>query len=142
LTDLKEKHMLKYFLIGFLFGLALIKGEATSWYRIQEMFHFEGVQIFGIFFTAIPTAALGLFLIKKYGIKSSSGEAITLHKKHFSKGTIYGSALFGIGWGLTGVCPGTMYVQIGSGYIISIVILLSALAGLWLFSFFRERLPR
>lgn len=133
--------MLKYFLIGFLFGLALIKGEAISWYRMQEMFHFEGFQIFGFFFTAVPTAALSLFLIRKFDVKTAGGEQIKPQKKIFNKGTIYGSALFGIGWGLTGACPGPIYVQIGSGYFISVVLLLSALAGTWFYAFFRERLP-
>lgn len=133
--------MLRYFFIGFIFGLALIKGEAISWYRMQEMFHFQGFQIFGLFFTAVPTAALSLFLMKKFGVKTSGGETVKLKKKFFNKGTVYGSALFGIGWGLTGACPGPIYVQIGSGYVISVVLLLSALAGTWVYAFFKERLP-
>jgi len=133
--------MLKYFLIGFLFGLALFKGEAVSWFRMQEMFHFNGFQIFGFFFSAIPTAALCIFLINKFSIKAAGGETIKPHKKYFNKGIIYGSALFGIGWGLTGACPGTIYVQIGSGYFISIAILLSALAGTWIYSYLKESLP-
>ena len=133
--------MIRYFFIGLLFGLALIKGEAISWYRMQEMFHFQGFQIFGIFFTAVPTAALLLFLIKKFNVKTTGKEELKPKKKYFNKGTVYGSALFGIGWGLTGACPGPIYVQIGSGYFISIVLLLSALAGTWVYAFFREKLP-
>lgn len=133
--------MIRYFFIGLLFGLALIKGEAISWYRMQEMFHFQGFQIFGFFFTAVPTAALILFLIKKNNIKSINKEELKPKEKHLNKGTVYGSALFGIGWGLTGACPGPIYVQIGSGYFISIVLLLSALTGTWVYAFFREKLP-
>ena len=133
--------MLKYFLIGFIFGLALIKGEAISWYRMQEMFHFQGFQIFGFFLTAVPTASLCFYIIKKWNLKSLEGEVIVPKKKLFSKGTIYGSAIFGIGWGLTGACPGPIYVQIGSGYFISVILLLSALAGTWSYAFFRAKLP-
>ncbi len=133
--------MIRYFFIGLLFGLALIKGEAISWYRMQEMFHFQGFQIFGFFFTAVPTSAFILFLMKKFSVKTTEGEKVKPREKLFSKGTIYGSALFGIGWGLTGACPGPIYVQIGSGYFISIVLLLSALTGTWVYAFFRERLP-
>ena len=133
--------MFRYFLIGFLFGLALIKGEAISWYRMQEMFHFQGFQIFGIFFTAVPTAALSLFVMRKSGMTTAKGEEINPQKKNYSKGTIYGAAIFGIGWGLTGACPGPIYVQIGNGYLISVVLLLSALLGTWLYAYFRERLP-
>lgn len=133
--------MLRYFFIGFLFGLALIKGEAISWYRMQEMFHFHGFQIFGLFFTAVPTAALSLFILRKLKMKTTGREMITPKKKIFNKGTFYGSAIFGIGWALTGACPGPMYVQIGSGYMISLVLLLSALFGTWCYAFFRDRLP-
>ena len=133
--------MIKYFSIGFLFGLALIKGEAISWYRMQEMFHFQGFQIFGFFFTAVPTAALCIFIIRKLNINTINGKIITPKKKLLNKGTVFGSAIFGVGWGLTGACPGPIYVQIGSGYIISVVLLLSALAGTWVYAFFRERLP-
>jgi uncharacterized membrane protein YedE/YeeE len=133
--------MIRYFIIGFIFGLALIKGEAISWYRMQEMFHFQGIQIFGIFLTAIPTAIVGMWLIKKFKLKSVQGATIQPKKKLFDKGTIYGSALFGIGWGLTGACPGPIYIQIGSGYFISVILLLSALLGTYTYAFFKERLP-
>lgn len=133
--------MIRYFLIGFIFGLALIKGEAISWYRMQEMFHFQGMQIFGIFLTAIPTAILGIGLIKKFELKSAEGTAIQPKQKRFNKGTIYGSALFGIGWGITGACPGPIYIQIGSGYFVSFFLLLSALAGTYAYSYFKDRLP-
>ena len=133
--------MIQYFIIGFIFGLALIKGEAVSWYRMQEMFHFQGIQIFGIFLTAIPTAIGGMWLIKKFKLKSFQGETIQPRRKLFNQGTIYGSALFGIGWGLTGACPGPIYIQVGSGYFISVILLLSALAGTYAYSFFKDRLP-
>lgn len=131
--------MLKYFAIGLLFGMALYKGEAVYWSRMQEMFHFQGFQIFGIFFTAIPTAFLGTLLIKR--MRKSEANKIVLKKKVYSAGIIYGSALFGIGWGLTGACPGPIYIQIAGGSMISLAILLSALLGTWSYAFLRERLP-
>ena len=133
--------MIKYFLIGLLFGLALVKGEAVSWYRMQEMFHFQGFQIFGIFMTAVPVAASGVWLFKRFNVTSADGTPVRPRQKLFNKGTVFGSALFGIGWGLTGACPGPIYVQIGTGYWVSIVLLISALAGTWTYAFFRNRLP-
>ncbi|HZG00630.1 MAG TPA: DUF6691 family protein [Chitinophagales bacterium] len=133
--------MIKYFFIGMLFGLALVKGEAVSWYRMQEMFHFQGFQIFGIFMTAVPVAALGVWLFKRFNVTSADGTPVQPRKKLFNKGTVFGSALFGIGWGLTGACPGPIYIQIGAGYWVSIVLLLSALGGTWTYAFFRSRLP-
>jgi len=136
-----KKRNLLFFLIGILFGTTLMKADAVSWFRMQEMFRFQGFQMFGIFMTAIPTAALGIFILKKMKIKSLDGEPIHIMKKQFNWGYVYGSILFGVGWGLTGACPGPIYVQIGSGVSIAIVTLLSALAGTWVYSYLKPRLP-
>ena len=63
------KHI-KFILAGIFFGIVLTKGEAISWYRMQEMFHFQSFHMFGIFMTAIPVGAISLFLIKKLNIKT------------------------------------------------------------------------
>ena len=91
--------------------------------------------------TAIPTAALSIFLLKKFKIKTLDGEPIEIAKKKFNRGYVYGSLLFGIGWGLTGACPGPIYVQIGSGLTIAVVTLISALAGTWVYSYLKPKLP-
>lgn len=128
-------------LIGIVFGITLLKADAVSWFRMQEMFRFQGFQMFGIFMTAIPTAALSIFLLKKFKIKTLDGEPIEIAKKKFNRGYVYGSLLFGIGWGLTGACPGPIYVQIGSGLTIAVVTLISALAGTWVYSYLKPKLP-
>lgn len=130
-----------FLLLGSIFGVTLLKSDAVSWYRMQEMFRFQGFQLFGLFMTAVPTAALCIFLLRKFKIKTMDGEPVQIVKKKFNWGYVYGAILFGIGWGLTGACPGPVYVQIGSGLSISIITLLSALAGTWVYSYFKERLP-
>lgn len=130
-----------YLLTGLVFGIALVKGEAVSWFRMQEMFRFQGFQIFGIFMTAVPAAAISVFLIRRFNLKTIYGEPIVIQPRIFNWGYVYGSALFGIGWGLTGACPGPIFVQIGSGFSVAIVTLISALVGTWVYSFFRPRLP-
>jgi len=137
---MKKKNFLFLF-IGIIFGTTLIKADAVSWFRMQEMFRFQGFQMYGIFMTAIPTAAISVFLIKKFRIKTMDGELVYIIKKKFSLGTIFGSILFGIGWALTGTCPGPIYVQIGSGLSIAILTLISALAGTWVYSYFKPKLP-
>jgi len=132
---------LLFLLIGTLFGITLIKADAVSWFRMQEMFRFQGFQMFGIFMTAIPTAALSVFLLKKCKVKTLDNEPIHIQKKKFNYGYVYGSILFGIGWGLTGACPGPIYVQIGSGLTIAIITLISALAGTWVYSYLKPKLP-
>jgi uncharacterized protein len=137
---MKKRNFL-YLLIGTIFGIALMKADAVSWFRMQEMFRFQGFQMYGIFMTAIPTAALCVFLIRKFNVKTLDGESIVIRKKQFNWGYVYGAILFGIGWGLTGACPGPIYVQIGSGLSIAILILLSALAGTWIYSLLKPHLP-
>lgn len=132
---------LKYLFVGVFFGLVLTKGEAISWYRIQEMFRFESFHMFGIFMTAIPTGAILLLLIHKLKIKTLEGEEIEMPKKEYHHGIIIGSLLFGFGWALTGACPGPIYAQIGSGTLVAIVTLLSALAGTWCYGYFQKYLP-
>jgi len=130
-----------FLLIGTLFGITLLKADAVSWFRMQEMFRFQGFQMFGIFMTAILTAALSVFLLKKFKIKTLDGKPIEIVKKKFNWGYVYGSLLFGVGWGLTGACPGPIYVQIGSGLTIAVVTLISALAGTWVYSYLKPKLP-
>ncbi|MFM7195497.1 MAG: DUF6691 family protein [Bacteroidota bacterium] len=129
-----------YLIAGILFGIALVKGEAASWYRMQEMFHFQGFHMYGIFMTAIPTGALTVWLLKKFG-KTTSGEPIAYESKVFNKGTVVGSLIFGFGWALTGACPGPFYAQIGSGALVMIATLLFALLGTWAFGALQHRLP-
>lgn len=137
---MKKRNFL-FLLIGTIFGTTLFKSDAISWFRMQEMFRFQGFQMYGIFLTAIPTSAIAIFLIKRFKIKTLDGEPVRIVKKKFNWGYVYGAILFGIGWGLTGACPGPIYVQIGSGLSIAIVTLVSALAGTWVYSYFREHLP-
>jgi hypothetical protein len=132
---------IKFLLAGILFGVALTKGEALSWYRIQEMFRFESFHMFGIFMTAIPTGAVSLWLLKRYNIKTSSGEPIEIPKKEFHPGIIFGSLIFGVGWALTGACPGPLYAQVGAGYSVVIVAIVAALFGTWTFGFVQKYLP-
>lgn len=130
-----------YMVTGIVFGVALYKGEAVSWFRMQEMFRFHGFQIFGFFMTAVPVAAVSVLLLKKFKVKSMDGELIQTFPKKFTKGTVIGSALFGIGWGLTGTCPAPIYIQIGGGASVAIVSLFFALAGTWIYGYFQKRLP-
>lgn len=130
-----------YLVIGVVFGLALTKGEAISWFRIQEMFHFQSFHMYGIFMTAVPIGAVSILIIRKLNLHSVSKEPITISPKQYHHGLILGGLIFGFGWALTGACPGPLYALIGAGYQITIVTFLSALCGTWVFSLIRNKLP-
>lgn len=132
---------LPYLLIGIVFGLALTKGEAISWYRMQEMFHFQGFHMYGIFMTAVPVGALSIYLLTKFRVHSKTGEPIQRPVKYYRHGLIYGGLIFGFGWALTGTCPGPIYAQIGAGYLVTIAMFLAALLGTWVYAYLKPWLP-
>jgi uncharacterized protein len=132
---------IRFLLVGIFFGIVLTKGEAISWYRIQEMFRFESFHMYGIFMTAIPVGALSLFLIRTMKIKTMEGDEIEMPQKKYHHGVIIGSLLFGFGWALTGACPGPIYAQIGTGFLVTVVTLLAALLGTWCYAYVQKYLP-
>jgi len=132
---------IKYLIAGILFGIVFVKSEVVSWFRIQEMFRLQSFHMYGIIGSAVMTAMISIFLIKKFNIKTIYGEQIEFHPKKFNKGQIYGGLIFGLGWAITGACPGPLFAQIGTGATVVLVTLLSAIAGTWVYGYFKETLP-
>ncbi|AEI52247.1 YeeE/YedE family protein [Runella slithyformis] len=129
----------KYLAIGILFGIVFVKAEIISWFRIQEMFRFQSFHMYGVIGSAVVVGMISVFLIKKFNIKTISGEEIRFHPKTFHRGQVYGGLIFGLGWAITGACPGPLFAQIGSGYPAVIVTLVSALAGTWIYGYLRDK---
>lgn len=132
---------LKYFFAGILFGIILVKSEVISWFRIQEMFRLQSFHMYGVIGSAVVVGAVSVLLIKKFNIRSLHGEPIVFISKKINKGQILGGLLFGFGWAITGACPGPLFAQIGAGSTVVIVTLLSAIAGTWVYGYYREKLP-
>ena len=132
---------IKYLIVGILFGIIFVKGEIISWFRIQEMFRFQSFHMYGVIGSAIVVGALSIFLIKKYDIKTLNGEKIKITSKEYNKGVIFGGLIFGMGWALTGACPGPLYAQIGSGFAAITITLLSATFGTWVYGLMKDSLP-
>lgn len=132
---------IKYIFAGIIFGIFLVKSEVISWFRIQEMFQLKSFHMYGVIGSAVVVGIISVLLIKKFKAKSIEGEEIKLEPKKFNKGQIYGGLTFGLGWAITGACPGPLFAQIGTGASVIIVTLLSAIAGTWVYGRFREKLP-
>jgi uncharacterized membrane protein YedE/YeeE len=130
-----------FLLTGMFFGLVFVKGEIISWFRMQEMFRLQSFHMYGVIGSAVITAMISLQLIKWKKGRSLSGELMQIPPKEFNKGTIIGGLCFGLGWGITGACPGPLYAQIGSGSTVTIITLLSAITGTWLYGRFKHKLP-
>ena len=132
---------LKYLVLGTLFGIILTKSEVISWFRIQEMFRFQAFHMYGVIGSAIVVGLASIQLIKRNHLKTINGEKITLADKKYNHGTWIGGTIFGLGWALTGACPGPLFAQLGSGVGSAAVLILAALAGTWTYSALREKLP-
>ncbi|MCH7402445.1 DUF6691 family protein [Belliella kenyensis] len=136
-----KEGLLKYLIIGILFGTVFVKAEIISWFRIQEMFRLQSFFMYGVIGSAIAVGALSIQLIKRFKIKSLKGDEIKIPKKEFRKGQVIGGLIFGLGWAVTGACPGPLFAQIGSGFTVVLVTLLSAIAGTWVYGKFSDKLP-
>lgn len=132
---------LKYLVLGTLFGIVLVKAEIISWYRIQEMFRLHAFHMYGVIGTAVVVGAISVWVIKKFRIKTLQNEDVVFHQKKFHWGNVYGALIFGLGWALTGACPGPLFAQIGSGFVAVAATLASAIAGTWVYGLLRDRLP-
>lgn len=132
-----------YLLVGVVFGAILVKSEVVSWYRIQEMFRMQSFHMYGMIGSAFATAAIGVQLLKRLGIRTVSGETIVVPAKQLGRGHRYwiGGFIFGIGWALTGTCPGPLFALLGTGASVLIVVLSAALLGTWAYGGLRGRLP-
>lgn len=137
----KWYHNIKYLIVGMLFGIAFVKAEIVSWFRIQEMFRLQSFHMYGVIGTAVVVGAISVWLIKKFNIKTIYGERIEFHPKKFNKGQIYGGLIFGLGWAMTGACPGPLFAQVGTGAFVILLTILSAIAGTWVYGKFRDKLP-
>lgn len=136
--------LLRFMVLGAWFGIVLTKSEAVSWYRIQEMFRFQSIHMYGILGTAVLTAAVSVIVIRKLGLKTSFGTDIEVAGKPMTpRATRYwaGGTIFGLGWALLGACPGPIYALLGAGYGVILVGLGFALAGTFTYGMVRSRLP-
>ena len=135
--------LLPYFLLGAAFGIVIVEAEVISWFRIQEMFRFDAFHMYGIIGAAVVTAAISILTIKRLDIRGRDGTPLGLAPKSIGTGVRYmaGGAMFGLGWALTGACPGPLVALVGAGVPVMLVTILSALVGTWTYGRLRPKLP-
>ncbi len=139
----RELSWLAHLAVGALFGILVTKAEVISWFRIQAMFRFQSFHMYGVIGSAIAVGALSLFIIRRFQPRTIHGAEIEIPPKDFGRGfrVAVGGVLFGLGWGLTGACPGPIFALIGNGVTVMILVLASALAGTWVYGHVRHLLP-
>ena len=137
-----NRKYIKFSLAGILFGIVMTKSEAVSWFRIQEMFRFESFHMYGIIGTAVILGAMLTFLIKKFKLKTIYGNQIEFKDKNKSiTRYLVGGILFGLGWAMTGACPGPMFTLVGHGVWTMLIVIASAVLGTYVYGLLRSRFP-
>lgn len=133
---------IKFLLLGVVFGIVMAKSEAISWFRIQEMFRFQAFHMYGIIGTAVTLGVSGVALIKMFKIRDFHGNPIVFYPKDKSiTRYLIGGTIFGLGWALSGACPGPMVVNIGYGFVSMIVVFFFAIVGTYLYGVLKDKLP-
>lgn len=131
-----------FLFIGILFGIVMFKSEAASWFRIYEMFQFKSFHMYGIIGSALALGVVMIQLIKRYQLKSAFGEPIVIpdKTKSFYRYSL-GGIIFGLGWGLSGACPGPVFTLLGAGFLPIAVVLVFAVVGTWIYGLLMDKLP-
>ncbi|PRP65646.1 DUF6691 family protein [Nonlabens agnitus] len=131
-----------YLVIGVFFGIVMFKSEAASWFRIYEMFQFGSFHMYGIIGSALVIGVIGVQVIKRKRVGTLDGSEMSLKPK--DKGVaryLIGGTIFGLGWALSGACPGPMYVLLGAGFPSILVVIFGALLGTFLYGLLKSKLP-
>jgi uncharacterized membrane protein YedE/YeeE len=128
-----------YLALGTAFGFVLSRSGAADYSYIQAMFLFDNLQLYGIIGAAVVLTAPGLWWIQRRG-RTLLGAPVQVERKAMNRGTVVGGVLFGIGWSITGMCPGPILVNIGEGKVYALAALAGALIGAGLFGTLYSRL--
>jgi uncharacterized membrane protein YedE/YeeE len=143
-SDWRAGPLWPLFLLGIYLGFVFTKAQVISWFRIQEMFRFQSFHMYGIIGSAVAVAAVGVRVVKALGLHTVSGTPIEIPAPT-TRGVgvrhVAGGVVFGLGWALTGACPGPMFALVGNGVTAMLAAIASAVAGVWAYALLRPRLP-
>ena len=134
--------LIRFLIVGVLFGIIMTKSEAISWFRIQEMFRFQSFHMYGIIGISVALGAIMHYVIRNGGMKNILGDKIEFAPKPVKyKANLLGGITFGLGWAMAGACPGSLYVLFGSGYWVILVVIASAVFGAFSYGALKSKLP-
>ena len=128
-------HTLIALLSGLVFGLGLIAGGMTDPAKIKGF-----LDLFGAWDPSLALVMCGAIAIAVFAFAAArrratswTGEPIELPTTTLiDRRLIGGGALFGVGWGIAGFCPGPAVVALGSGLGAAWIFVPAMLVGMWI----------
>jgi uncharacterized membrane protein YedE/YeeE len=130
----------QYLLFGSVFGFILSRVGASDYDLIFRMFTGEDLKLAYVIITAIVTAGIGMRVLKRTGSVGRDGKPITISKKPLDiRKNILGGAVFGLGWAISGACPGTVLAQVGEGKLLGMATMLGMVLGTYFYALMAEK---
>jgi uncharacterized membrane protein YedE/YeeE len=131
-----------FLVVGVIFGVTLYKAEIISWYRIQEMFRFHSFHMYGVMLSAVVVGAVSVAILRAALARSPGGQTATIERRPYQHGVWIGGVIFGMGWALTGACPGPLWVHVGAGTGVMLIAIAAAMVGVVVFAYLQPKLPQ
>ena len=117
--------------VGAVFGFLITASGFGNYTTIHQALLFRSWYLFAVFGSAVAVAAAGLALLRRAGTTVYGGPLRLPHapaRRHH----VYGAAIFGAGFGLTGACPGGAVAMIVTGGSGGLLVLAGLAGGMWL----------
>ena len=121
---------------GLIFGFGLAFSQMARPEVVLNFLQFEDFGLVFVMFGGAAVTGLGYFLIPRLLDRAPlTGDGFERRLKSFDRNVLVGGAIFGVGWGLSGICPGAAYASLGVGN----VTILWAIAGMFLGAYLQGR---
>ncbi len=117
---------------GALFGFGLALSGMIRPEVVLSFLQFRDWGLMLVMGGALLATLLAYQLVPRWRRRPLLGGAFEAHTARMHRDTFVGSALFGIGWGLSGVCPGPAIAGLGAGNLQMLWVIAGLAAGAWL----------
>lgn len=129
-------------LAGLIFGIGLLLAGMSNPAKVSGFLDLAGAWDPSL--ALVMAAAIGTALLPFSWARSQRRSLLDApmqlpQKRELDRRLIGGSLLFGVGWGISGICPGPALTLLLGSYWQSLVFVLAMLAGMWLFGVLEQR---
>jgi uncharacterized protein len=117
--------------VGIAFGFLITGSGFGNYTTIHQALLLHSWYLFAVFGSAVAVAAAGLALLRRSGTTRYGGP-LRLPHRPARRRHLYGAAIFGAGFALTGACPGSALAMVATGGLGGLLVLTGLAGGMWL----------